>query len=397
MERYIAPLVEEFSREKFVLLSGPRQVGKTTLAKKWLEAEKGSYVNWDDASDRKLILEQTFLSQTEGKASSAFVFDELHKYARWKSWLKGLYDKHAHHLKVVVTGSAKLDVYKRHGDSLFGRYESLRLHPLSIGELSHGKLVPPPTDWLHLGEKSVPFTLWEQLKNRGGFPEPFYKDNALQHRRWSLRRRELLIQQDLRDISEIKTLSLVEHLTLLLPSRIASPLSLNSLREELQVAFDTLKSWLLVLEKLYWCYRISPYSKNISRSLRKEQKLYFWDWSGVPEAPARFENMVASHLLKAVQAWTDVGYGEFNLHYFRDLEKREVDFVITQNRIPVVLIECKVNSQSLSPELHYLNAHLKKENRHDLPMIQLVDEQNVDFVHRNSRIVTAANYLATLV
>lgn len=162
------------------------------------------------------------------------------------------------------------------------------------------------------------------------------------------------------------------------------------------MAFDTLKSWLLVLERLYWCYRISPYSNHIARSLKKEQKLYLWDWSEVMDRGARFENMVASHLLKAVQAWTDVGYGEFQLHYFRDLEKREVDFVITEDRLPIVCIECKLKNQPLSAELYHLNAQLKKQVGKDLPLIQLVDEPAVDSVHKNGRVVTAANYLAAL-
>lgn len=407
MRRYLFDCAAELVQEKFVLISGPRQVGKTTLAKQWLEGKNGTYLNWDIPSDRENLL--TFFKKP--LSSNCLVLDEIHKYARWKSWLKGLYDKEASHLKVLVTGSARLDLFRRGGptgaapilekkyyggggDSLLGRYDLLRLHPLSIGELTHNQLMPPPAngrEWLTLGESSAKRPLWEQLSRRSGFPEPFFKDNDLQHRRWVLRRRELLTQEEIRDLTDIRNLSLVEHLALLLPDRVGSVLSVNSLREELQVAHGTVAAWLEALERVYYCFRLAPFSGKISRSLKKERKLYLWDWSELKSPGARFENMVACHLLKAVHAWTDLGYGDFELSYWRDKEKREVDFVITESRRPIVLIECRRSGETPSPHLLYLGEKLGPT-----PQIQLLDQPGVDYAKGNIRVVSAETYLARL-
>lgn len=322
------------------------------------------------------------------------MLDEIHKYARWKSWLKGLYDKEGQHLQVIVTGSARLDLFQRGGDSLVGRYNLLRLHPLTIGELTHSKLLPPPknpAEWTALSGYEVRRPLWKHLKRRGGFPEPFLKDEDSHHRRWSTQRRQLLVEEEIRSLTDIRNLSLVEHLALLLPERAGSVLSVNSLREELQVAHDTVASWLAALERIYYCFLLAPYSRKISRSLKKERKLYLWDWSQLENPGSRFENMVASHLLKAVHAWTDLGYGAFDLWYWRDKEKREVDFVITQNQKPVVLIESRVSDRVRSPHLDYLGGQLG-----DIAQIQLIEEPGVDYRKVNTRIVSADAYLANL-
>jgi predicted AAA+ superfamily ATPase len=384
--RYVAPTIDEFAREKMVFVSGPRQVGKTTLAKEWL-AERGEYLNWDVAEDRRRILTPTFASSLEG---SAVVLDEVHKYARWKSLVKGLYDKRGRELQIVVTGSARLDLFQRGGDSLLGRYELVRLHPLSVGELADPAIRPPPANWLAPARVNVP-DVWPRLEARGGFPEPYYRDDARQHRRWSTRRREALVREDLRELSQIRTLSLVEHLSLLLPSRVGSPLSINALREEVQVAFDTAKNWLEALERLYFCFRISPWSKRVARSLRKETKLYLWDWSEVEDDGARFENMVASHLLKAVHAWNDLGHGRFALQYWRDVDGREVDFVVSNGGRAIVAIECKHSDATPSADLLRLGDLL------GIPQVQLVAAEGVDERRKGVRLVTAADYLAALV
>jgi predicted AAA+ superfamily ATPase len=233
--------------------------------------------------------------------------------------------------------------------------------------------------------------VWPRLEARGGFPEPYYRDDARQHRRWSTRRREALVREDLRELSQIRTLSLVEHLSLLLPSRVGAPLSINALREEVQVAFDTAKSWLDALERLYFCFRIAPWSKRVARSLRKETKLYLWDWSEVEDEGARFENMVASHLLKAVHAWNDLGHGRFALHYWRDVDGREVDFVVSDAGRPIVAIECKRSDLTPSPDLLRLGDML------DVPQVQLVATDGVDERRKRVRVVTAPDYLASLV
>lgn len=386
--RYLAKTIDEFSKSKMVWLSGPRQVGKTFLSKQWLQQkEKGLYLSWDAAADRTRLLRTDFLEKLQ---TSALVLDEIHKYLRWKSWLKGIYDKRSPLLEILVTGSAKLNVFHRGGDSLLGRYELLRLHPFSMGELTHGTLVAPPTDWLAIGG-TPSYSAWLQLDRCGGFPEPFTKDDPLQHRRWSSRRRDLLINEDLRELSQIHSLSLVEQLAVLLGHRIGSPLSLQSLREELQVSHDTVRLWVEQLERLYYCYRISPFHKKLSRALKKEQKLYLWDWSTIEDPGARFENMVASHLLKSVHAWNDLGYGDFDLQFMRDAQKREIDFVITERQHPVAFIECKYTETALSPSLVYIGQFFPS-----VPCIQLVHAANIDIRKDRYRVVSAASFLAGL-
>lgn len=389
--RYLSGTLAELAHGKFVLLSGPRQVGKTTLAQAWAASQApqaSRYLNWDDEADRAVILARGFLGEP---GLRALVLDELHKYARWKTWLKGLYDREGRRLEVVVTGSARLDLFQRSGDSLLGRHETLRLHPFSVGELVHGGLPAPPEDWLGLPCPGVPSGLWEQLERRGGFPEPFTRDDALQHRRWTTARRTLLVREDLRELSRIRELSLVEHLAILLPGRVGSPLSVNALREELQVAHDTLSSWLDALDRLCLCYRITPWHRRLSRSLTHSRKLYLWDWSVIEDAGARFENQVASHLLKAVHAWSDLGHGEFALHYLRDKEGREVDFVVTRGHRPLVAIECKLADEAPSPALLRFGEAL------DLPQVQLVRTPDIDRRRGRTRVVSADRYLAALV
>lgn len=386
--RYLLDPIREFATTKLVLLTGPRQVGKTTLAQAWLGETGGLYLNWDVPADREAILSRRFLA---GPDPGALVLDELHKYPRWKSWLKGLYDRDAPYLPAVVTGSARLDLFQRGGDSLLGRYEQLRLHPFSVGELAHGRPVPPPSDWLAAGTAGDHAETWDRLEARGGFPEPYTRNDPRQHQRWSTQRRTVLVREDLRDISQVRELALVEHLALLLPGRVGAPLSVNALREELEVGHDTVTNWLELLERLYYCFRLKPYSRRIARGLKKERKLYLWDWSQIDTPGARHENMVASHLLKAAHAWTDLGYGEFELLYVRDKEKREVDFVLTNRRRPVVLIESKLSDERPTEALLR-----HRDQLGGLPAIQLVRVPGIDRPGRGVRVVSAARFLAAL-
>ncbi len=389
MKRYLSETIEKFTSKKFLLLAGARQVGKTTVAKSWLENKKGLYLNWDSADDRARILKQDYLSSDR---YSAILLDEIHKYPRWKNYLKGLYDKEGSRLQAVVTGSARLDIYRKGGDSLFGRYELLRLHPFSIGELAHGKLPPPPTDWLSPGSVQGDVAQWNRLLQFGGFPEPYSEQDSMHHKRWSTQRRELLIKEDLRDISDIKLVELVEHLYLLLPERVGAPFSINSLKEELQVAYNSVAAWIVILERLYICFRLSPYFRKLARSLKKEQKLYLWDWSQLKDPVAKFENIVASHLLKSVNAWSHLGYGEFDLCYWRNKEREEVDFIITRERVPVVLFECKMSDQALARPLVNLSKELG-----GIPAIQLMGAPGIRRQTGNNLVVSANDYLANLV
>jgi hypothetical protein len=240
-------------------------------------------------------------------------------------------------------------------------------------------------------QQMPPATTLEQLDRFGGFPEPFYRASRAFHTRWSARRRDLLLREDLRDLTQIRALSLVEHLWLLLQDRVGAPLSINALREEIGVAHETVSTWLEALERLFLIFRLAPYSARRTRSLTKERKLYFLDWSQLADPGARFENLVACHLLKSVHIWSDLGLGEFGLWYWRDREKREVDFVITERRRPVALIESKLSGEALSPSLLYLGQQLG-----GIPQVQLVRKDGVDRARKSTRIVSADRFLTAL-
>ena len=375
--RSLFPHIVRDLEKKFVLLAGPRQVGKTTLAEEILKKQQGLYLNWDSAKDRKSILTESFLQE------SFVVFDELHKYQRWKSFLKGVYDKHHKTLKALVTGSARLDIYKKGGDSLFGRYFLYHLHPFSLGELFSKNEITRPDLKKIWEEKSEHWGQYYELFRWGGFPEPLFEASEEAHNRWSLQRVELLVREDLRDLTQIQHLTLVEHLVHLLPERAGSILSINSLKEDLQVAYNTVKSWIDTLEKLYILFQISPYTKKIHRSIQKGKKLYLWDWSQIQDEGSRFENMVASHLWKAVQIWKDLGFGNYQLFFLRDRYQREVDFCITKDQKPILILEAKLADTQVSEELYYYT------QRFNVPGIQLVHKENV-YKQRGLVTVTSA-------
>ena len=377
--------IERDLEEKFVLLAGPRQVGKTHLAKAILKGKEGRYYNWDLAEDRENVLAKSFLQDR------FVVLDELHKYERWKGWLKGLYDKYHSHLKILVTGSSRLDVYQRGGDSLFGRYLLHHLHPLSMGEIGHPKKIEKPdTLFIPEGTGVGNRELLNQLFRWGGFPEPFHAGREETHRRWSLQRRELLVREDIRDLSTIQHLTLVEHLLLLLPSRVGSPLSINSLREDLQVAHNTVTAWLETFSRLYIVFMLRPYTAKLQRSIRKERKLYLWDWSQVKDDGARFENLVASHLWKAVQMWRDLGFGDFDLTFLRDRDRREVDFCITKDQHPWLLVEAKFSETQIADPLLYYS------NRLQIPAVQIVHREGIDKQVGSIRLISADRWLPRL-
>lgn len=350
-----------FDWGKIALLSGPRQVGKTTLARQMLaRTGQGTYLNWDAVADQKrLVRDPEFFQHEDRDPTRPFLvaLDEIHKYAHWRNWLKGSFDQFQDEFRFLVTGSGRLDLYRRGADSLMGRAMGVPLLPLSVGEV--GGRLPAWTafrDSLFEPRLDDPADAdaYVHLMDFGGFPEPFIRAERAFHNIWYQERKAMLVRQDIRDATRIREISLLEVLAHLLPDRVGSPLSINSLREDVGVAFDTLRDWLLVLEQFYYMFRVTPFSGSLARTLRKEAKVYLYDWVEVPSEGARFENLVAFHLYKAVQTWRALGEADVNLHYVRDKEKREVDFVLTEGGRPVLLVEAKRSDDKPAPALaHY--------------------------------------------
>lgn len=351
MERYIKHNVINDLRQKMVFIGGPRQVGKTTFAKKLLQEWQGPqgetgrhYLSWDDDADRELLLAKQL-----PREPGLLVLDELHKYKKWRNLLKGLYDKRKEDLQILVTGSARLDYYRKGGDSLQGRYHYYRMHPLSLKELGSQK------------EEDL-----IALLKYGGFPEPFYRTSETETRRWSREYRTRIIQDELRDLERVNDISLIEQMAHRLPDLVGSPLSLNALREDLQVSHQTVVRWMHYLERLYNIFRIYPFGGANIRAVKKEAKHYHYDWTQVRDMSFRFENLVACHLLKWCHFMEDTQGFEISLRYFRDTDKREVDFVVVQEKEPIYFIECKISVQGVSPHLLYL-----KKKFPNVPAFQL--------------------------
>lgn len=332
-KRYLTPQVRKDLARKMVFVGGARQVGKTTLALQLLDGRPG-YLNWDVPEDRERILTGTL------PRSPLLVFDEIHKYRPWRNYLKGLYDAQVgrqRRRKILVTGSARLDFYRFGGDSLQGRYHYLRLHPFSAAELG----IRTRKDLT-------------QLLELGGFPEPFLSGSAVEARRWSREYRTRLIRDDLASLEQVQDLGSLELLMLRLPELVGSPLSVNALREDLQVSHKTVSKWLDILERLYAIFRLAPFGAPRLRAVKKERKHYHADWSLVRDRAIRFENMVASHLLKWVHFEEDAKGRDLELRYFRDVTGREVDFVVTEARVPKLMVECKWSDAPVDKGLRYL-------------------------------------------
>ena len=356
--RYLEKLIQEDALKlgKMAFISGPRQVGKTTLARHFLESDE-NYFSWDIAAFRKEWVKSPEQA-TSRRRSGPIILDEIHKNRQWKSQLKGLYDVHCKQLAIIVTGSARLDIFRRGGDSMLGRYLPYRLHPFSVGE----KATTPSHDAVWNSE-TKPAYPWRDLMRLGGFPEPLFDGSEARAKRWSRLRLDRLVQEDVRDLRNISDLQSLKVLTDLLPERVGSLLSMNSLRGDLSVAYGTVRNWIHVLEALYHCILIRPYAGTLRRALTAEPKLYLYDITQIEDEAARRENLAALHLLKACQYWTDAGEGEFDLRFFRTKEKREIDFVIIKGKKPWMLIECKSNSKSPVQDLvHYAKAFGTKLN-----------------------------------
>jgi predicted AAA+ superfamily ATPase len=374
--RYITADVEEsLESGKMAFVSGPRQVGKTTLAKSLLVDPSSAYFTWDLDAHRKRILrlpEPFWPLPPRGRAR--IVLDEIHKYPRWKRLLKGLYDTRGDEVELIVTGSGRLDVYQKGGDSLLGRYLLHRLHPFTVGELLAGKqqhvVTPDALDEIvsNPPSRAGAAEALAQLERFSGFPEPLFAARDERLRRWRRARRDLVLREDLRDLTRVRELGLIDQLVELLPERVGSPLSVNALREDLGVAFDTAKAWLGIFERLYYLFELRPYAGKLARTLRREAKVYLYDLTEIDDPGARFENVVALHLRKLVDTWNDRGQGDFALWYVRDKERREVDFLITERRKPYLLLETRLSDDRISPALRYFQQRLAP--RHAIQVVR---------------------------
>lgn len=383
-----------------LFLSGPRQVGKTTVAESIGEEFADShYFNWDNQSHREVIINgpsaiagELGLDRLKGDLPFC-AFDELHKYQHWRDFLKGFFDEYEDRARVLVTGSASLATFRRGGDSLMGRYFPYTLHPVSVAECMENGAV----ELIATEPKPIDNQQWEALWRFGGFPEPFLKSNQRFYNRWRSLRTEQLLREDLRDLTRIQELGQVEMLAELLRIQVGQLTSYSYLAKNVRVSVDTVRRWIATLESLYYCFTVKPWHRNVARALRKEPKYYLWDWSQVDDAGARAENLVASALLKAVHWWTETGQGEFGLHFIRDKQKREVDFLVTRDQKPWILIEVKSSEKAdLSESLSYFQKQTRAEHAFQLAMEAGFIERDC-FEHHDPIIVPARTLLAQLV
>ena len=362
-QRYIHASVAEDLKRRMVFIGGPRQVGKTTFAFSFLSPSTEphpAYLNWDDiAARQKLIRGELPPDQ------SCIVLDEIHKFAKWRNLVKGFFDTRRSRTSFIVTGSARLDYYSKGGDSLQGRYHFYRLHPFSLAEMTD----VPAKEQL------------DCLMRFGGFPEPLLRAEEKFWRRWQRERLQRVIYDDVRELEHVKEISLLELLVEALPEHVGSPLSVKSLKESLQVAHETVERWIRIFERMYVCFRIPPFGAPKIRAVKKEQKMYLWDWSMVPESGPRFENLVASHLLKYCHFVEDTQGYCMDLRFLRDIDKREVDFVVLRDNKPLFAVECKTGEKAVNPSCFYFKERTK------IPQFYQVHRGEKDYETQGIRVL----------
>jgi predicted AAA+ superfamily ATPase len=375
-------------------LSGPRQVGKTEVARRLADV----YLNFDDLGDRAVILRgaaavaaRAELERPRGRIPIV-ALDEIHKFQKWKAFLKGFFDSYGSQCGILATGSARMDIFKKGGDSLLGRYFLYRQHPFSVGEILRPE---PPTEPIR-ESKPIDEAAWEALWRFGGFPEPMVRQSATFLRKWQTTRMDLLLREDVRDLTRVQELRGIETIGHLLASRSGGQLIFSNLATEVGVSVDTVRRWVTILSELYVGFELRPWFRNVAKALRKEPKWYLRDWSGITDPGARAETFAACHLLKAVETWTDLGLGAFELRYMRDKIKREVDFLIVRDGEPWVLIEIKSSRETLSPHLF----HFQKQTgaKHAFQAVMDLPHEAINcFAHAGPVVVPLRTLLSQLV
>lgn len=384
------------THRQMAFVSGPRQVGKTTTCRNHADG----YANWDNIDDREQILrgpaklaDRLNLNRLS-KTIPVALFDELHKYPRWKQFLKGFFDTYADQVRIIVTGSSRMDMYRRGGDSLMGRYFLYRMHPFSVAETLYQDLPDPKR--IVRSPKKVRKQDFDALRDHGGYPEPFLKRDHRFSRRWRSLRTEQLLREDIRDLTQIQQIDQLEMLVKLLSDRSAKQLVYSRLARDVRVSVDTVRRWIDALSRLHLGFLIKPWFKNVSRSLRKEPKWFLRDWAGIEDAGAKAETFVGCHLLKAVEGWDDMGFGKFQLAYLRDKQQREVDFVVVRDGKPWFLIEVKQQNEAIGGALKYYQERTKAP----LAFQVVIDADYVDadcFARpRGPMVVPARTFLSQL-
>jgi len=370
--RYLASPIMQDLKSKMVFVGGPRQVGKTTLAKAILSKHfpSGRYLNWDFDEDRQDILKKRWTNENK-----LLVLDELHKFPRWKNWIKGLYDVTHETHAFLVTGSARLDLYRRGGDSLLGRYHYWHLHPFTLDE--HPAGIP---------QKEV----FQRLMTVGGFPEPFLENDERMARRWRRERFDRVLREDIRDLESIRNIQILSMFLDLLRQRAGGLITLSNLSADLQISPRTANAWLEVLERMYLVFIVRPFSRSLPRAILKPPKVYFFDnGDTLSDEGARFENLVAASLIKRLHFLEDRDGYRYTLHYLRDKEGREVDFVILKENQIEELVEVKFSDEKISKSLLYYAERLRPNKA-----TQIVANLKRPYDQGNIRVTDPFSYFA---
>lgn len=359
-------------------------MGKTTLAKEIIAPLFGNseYYNWDFAPDRNRLKKLEFPGEP-----SLLILDEIHKLRGWKRFLKGIYDTQKDRYRFLVTGSARLNIFRRGGDSLQGRYHYYTLHPFSLSELmNHTPVIEPGQELQFTGNNSTD-TL-NSLLQYGGFPEPFLSQSKRTLRRWHAEKLERLFREDIRETEDIRDFSNLKLLGDMLPQKAGAPLSVNSIREDLEVSHKAVTNWLNILEQFYYHFRIYPFAGSKVRSVKKAPKLYLIDWSEIEDEGARFENLIASHLLKTIDFLRESEGYKTELFYLRGTDGKEVDFLVTHDRKPWFAVEAKLSETAPSPQLRYFKERLQIPYTY-----QVIRKASVDILREGIRIISADKFL----
>ncbi|MCL2311597.1 MAG: ATP-binding protein [Firmicutes bacterium] len=395
-ENIIYNNLRKYSQMAFLV--GARQVGKTTIAKRLQSRfQKSLYLNYDSVKDRQLILsgqsfiEDIFPTNVLMGSKPLIIFDEIHKYKDWKNYVKGFYDLYKDYYSIIVTGSARLDIYQLGGDSLMGRYFQYNIHPLTVSELLSADNVNFLKNPNELSQKDI-----DTLYKYGGFPDPYNNATDQYYNLWQSTRFKQLIHDEIRSLANLQEIYLLETLAEILKSRSGQLLNSSDLAKKISVTSQTVSRWINILDRFYYCFTVRPWFKNVTRSLIKEPKIYLLDWSLVTDEGQKLENFIASHLLKFVNFYSDTGLGKFELFYLRDIDKKEVDFLIVRDNKPFMMVEAKLSDVRMSKSIEHFRALINP----DYSIQAVFNESFVAktcFINDKPLVVPAKTFLSQLV